>query len=74
MDPRLHRHAWRTLGRDVAWNLHYNASRFNPQPRDFREAAKVLGISPSDAATAWNVFADDDVCAPKRIPYFGILR
>lgn len=65
-NPRAMRAAWRTLGRDVSSALPENASRLRPQPKDFIAAAKTLGISPADAALAWNVFSSDDTPTPSR--------
>src|SRR3990167_9572280 len=59
---------WRSLGRDLSAALPYNASRFNPQPKDFIEAAASLDITPADAATAWRIYDDTQgwIANPKR--------
>lgn len=63
---RKNAYQWREVGKDVAQTLSHSASRMSPTVEDFKAAAKNLGITQSQARTAFNVFMWDNE-APNRL-------
>lgn len=59
---------WFALGREVNFEIDIERVGLRPQKKDFKGAAKKLGISMSDAERAWHVYTWDMDAPDKEAP------